>query len=243
VDSHRVPPRVLRPKQYARAFYTKLARWFDVVEGWWERPARHLGLTALDVRPGNRVLEIGPGTGHVLVALAHQVGPSGRVCGLDLAEGMLRVARRRLTEAGLLSRVDIVQGDGACLPFLAGIFDAVFMSFTLELFDTPDVYRVLAECTRVLHQEGRLGVVALSWPERPNAMVRLYEWGHQRLPLFLDCRPLPVTDILRDAGFHELKALEVSLWGLPVAVVVGKAAQSPRSGAPLSRHPFPNNRV
>lgn len=203
--------------------YSRRARWYDRVEGWWERRARTLGLEALNVRAGERVLEIGVGTGRALPVLAEKVGPEGRVYGLDLAEGMLAAARSRLTRAGQLAYVRLVQGDGARLPFAPGVVDAVFMSFVLELFDTPEIFGVLAECHRVLRRAGRLGVVSLGLPERPSLTVALYEAGHRLFPRLVDCRPIPLLQMLEKAGFSEVAVQKTSVCGLPVVVAVVEA--------------------
>jgi ubiquinone/menaquinone biosynthesis C-methylase UbiE len=79
-----------------RRWYDRLSRWYDWVSSPWEGPFRRMGLQALDLQEGERLLELGPGTGHGLVTLAHAAGPSGLVCGLDLSPGMLSVARQRL---------------------------------------------------------------------------------------------------------------------------------------------------
>ena len=216
------PSRVLRSKEDARRTYSRRARWYDWVEGWSERRARLLGLEALNVRTDERVLEIGVGTGRACQVLAEAVGPGGRVYGLDLAEGMLAATRFRLMRAGRLPRVRLIQGDGAHLPLAAGVVDAVFMSFVLELFDTPEISRVLAECHRVLRRGGRLGVVSLLLPERPSLTVALYQAGHRLFPRLLDCRPIPVLPMVAGAGFSDVAVQKTSVCGLPVLVVVGK---------------------
>lgn len=180
-----------------------------------------LGLEALNVQAGERVLEIGLGAGRALRVLAKKVGPAGRVYGLDIAEGMLAATRSRLTKAGQLAHIRLIQGDGACLPLAASIVDAVFMSFVLELFDTPEIPQVLAECRRVLRSGGRLGNVSLFLPERPGLMVVLYEGGHRLFPRLLDCRPIPVPHILGKAGFSDLTVQKTSVCGLPIVAVVG----------------------
>ena len=110
---------------------------------------------------------------------------------------MCRVARGRLTQAGSSSSVAaIVCSDAVSLPFPNAAFDVVFMSFTLELFDTAGMASALEECRRVLQDDGRLGVVALTESGRQNLMQRLYTWAHRRFPAWIDCRPIPVTDIL-----------------------------------------------
>jgi demethylmenaquinone methyltransferase/2-methoxy-6-polyprenyl-1,4-benzoquinol methylase len=131
-----------------------------------------------------------------------------------------------LTERGIASRspvacggeIHLVQGDATHLPYAAASFDAVFMSFTLELFDTPEIPVVLAACRRVLRPGGRLGVVALA--QADNLAVRLYEWAHRRFPRAVDCRPIQAPAALQAAGFQISAHQQGTMWGLPVDMVV-----------------------
>jgi demethylmenaquinone methyltransferase/2-methoxy-6-polyprenyl-1,4-benzoquinol methylase len=176
----------------------------------------------LDAAAGERVLEVGFGTGHGLVALARQVGEWGEVYGLDISEGMLRVARQEVIKAGLADRVELAIGDAEAMPFMDDPFDALFMSFVLELFDTPQIPAVLQESRRVLRSDGRISVVALSREGESGLMRQLYEWAHQKFPKVVDCRPIYVRKALEDAEFRIEEAVERMMWGLPVEIVIAQ---------------------
>ena len=213
--------RVTRSKEAAKASYDQLSWWYDLLAGCFERKYQDAALQQLEVKQGERILEIGFGTGYALVTLAQSVGSSGKVYGIDLSEGMCRVAQERVRKAHLAERVELTCGDAARLSYVAQSFDAVYISFTLELFDTPEIPLVLHECWKVLRNGGRLGVVAMSKRGKPTVMTRLYEWAHRKFPRYVDCRPIFVRQALEDAGFHVVTVTAMSMWGLPVDVVVG----------------------
>lgn len=223
--------RVRRPRREAGLTYDRLSGWYDRLAEPGERPARQAGLRDLDVRQGESVLEIGFGTGAALVPLARAVGPTGRVLGIELSRGKLaaarrrvdEAARRRVDEAGLTARTFLQLGDAVDLPYECDAFDAILLSFTLELFDTPDIPRVLDECRRVLRSGGRIAVVALS--RQPGVMTRPYEWGHALLPRYLDCRPIRAGEALESAGLAVHSRRLLKTWGLSVEVVVGVKAR------------------
>jgi len=214
--------RVTRSKEEAKASYDRMSRWYDLLAGWFESKYRDLGLQKLDIKEGQVVLEIGFGTGHCLTALAERVGGSGKVFGIDISEGMSRIARVRVAKAGLSERIQLERGDAVKLPFDAGFFDAVFMSFTLELFDTPEIPAVLAECERVLKSNGRISIVAISKKGKAAPMMQLYEWMHRKFPKYADCRPIYVQQALEDAGLQTIDANDVRMWGLPIEVVLAE---------------------
>lgn len=174
----------------------------------------------LDIKKGEIVLEIGFGTGHCLKKMAELVGDEGKVYGIDISSGMLEISKRRLQKAGLLDRVEMYCGDASKLPYGDNKFDAVFMSFTLELFDTPEIPKVLNEIRRVLKPGGRLGVVSMS-KECDNVLLRLYEWLHEKFPQYIDCRPIYVEQSIREARFEIKYKEEVRLFGLPGEIVIG----------------------
>ncbi|MGD9404458.1 MAG: methyltransferase domain-containing protein [Anaerolineae bacterium] len=214
--------RVKRSKAEAKETYDKMSHWYDVLAGSSEQEFVQLGLEKLAAARGEVILEIGFGTGHALVTLAQAVGDSGRVYGIDISEGMLRVAQERVRQAGLSGSVDLRRGDAAQLPFESEFFDAVFMSLTLELFDTPEIPTVLEECKRVLQSGGRLCVVAMSKKGNHGLMLRLYEWAHEKLTQYIDCRPIFAQKALKEAGLQVVDSELQSMWGLPVEIVTAR---------------------
>jgi demethylmenaquinone methyltransferase/2-methoxy-6-polyprenyl-1,4-benzoquinol methylase len=218
--------RVLRTRDEARAFYNKIARVYDFLSESTEEPMRKFGLDQLDVRDGERVLEIGFGTGTSLVELARMVGSHGKVLGVDIADQMLDVARQKLREKLLEDRVELICGDATTLPYLSDSVDAIFTSFTLELFDTPEIPVVLAECKRVLRPGARLVVVSMSKEGENGAIVHMFEWTHKHFPNFLDCRPIFVQRAVQAAGFQIESAERKTMW-VPVEIVLGRKGTSP----------------
>ncbi len=213
--------RVLQSKAETKAFYDKISGVYDLLAEHSEGPVSQSCLDQLALKPGQRALEIGYGTGHCLVRMAKAVGPDGKVYGIDLSEGMQAQARQRLERDHLAAIVELYCGDATHLPYPDASMDAVFMSFTLELFDKPEIPKVLAESKRVLHAGGRIGVAALTKEGKDGIAVEMYEWSHRHFPNLLDCRPIFVRRALEDAGFAIQQAAITRMW-VPVEIVIAE---------------------
>ncbi|MCL4395801.1 MAG: class I SAM-dependent methyltransferase [Chloroflexi bacterium] len=139
---------------------------------------------------------------------------------------MAALTLSRLSQRGLGDRIDLRTGDATQLAFSDGFFDGIFMSFVLELFDTPEIPQVLAECNRVLKTGGRIGIVSLSKLGGANPMRDLYERGHDKFPSLLDCRPIYVRRSLEEAGLAVSDSELDAIWGLPVEIVIASRTDS-----------------
>jgi len=211
---------VLQSKEQTRAFYDRIASVYDLLAERSEGPVCKAGLDMLQTQPGQQILEIGFGTGHCLIELAQAVTSSGRVFGIDLSEKMREIAQNRAQDKGLENVVELTCGDAMNLPYASASLDAIFMSFTLELFDTPEILRVLAECKRVLKPGGRIIVIGMSRVKPDGLMTEVFEWTHQHFPNFLDCRPILVRQALEDAGFAIAAYRLAKMW-IHVEIVCG----------------------
>jgi demethylmenaquinone methyltransferase/2-methoxy-6-polyprenyl-1,4-benzoquinol methylase len=144
-------------------------------DGHWRRSTRQV----LQLRPGERVLDLAAGTGVSTAELA-RAGVHAVAC--DFSLGMLRAGRAHKHRRGL----DFVAGDGTALPFRDGAFDAATISFGLR--NIADVPRALAELGRVVRPGGRLVVCEFSRPAwRPlrvlylNYLMRALPWIARRV--------------------------------------------------------------
>jgi ubiquinone/menaquinone biosynthesis C-methylase UbiE len=113
-------------------------------------------LAFVGLRPGDRVVEVGCGTGVVLRDVAARVGRRGAVVGVDASRRVLAAARRLAARTGRPAAHALRRADAARLPFAAGRFD-VALAVTLILH-VPDPLRVVGELVRVTRPGGRVGL-------------------------------------------------------------------------------------
>jgi len=112
-------------------------------------------IAVAELRPGERVLDLGSGGGIDVLLSAKRVGPTGRAIGLDMTDDMLELARRNAAEAGA-TNVDFLRGHIEDIPLPAESVDVVISNCVINLAaDKPAVFREIA---RVLRPGGRVGI-------------------------------------------------------------------------------------
>ena len=126
----------------------------------------------LDLREGQRFLDVGCGAGEVLIDVARLVAPAGRVSGVDLAETMVETTRARLRAAGIDG--DVRRADAHHLPFDDASFDRARIERVLQHVEDP--VTVLAEIRRVLVPSGMVLAVDPNHEQADVATADVETW-------------------------------------------------------------------
>jgi ubiquinone/menaquinone biosynthesis C-methylase UbiE len=109
----------------------------------------------LDPTPGERLLEVGPGTGYYALPVAGWLGPDGRLDVLDIQQQMLDHTLRSATEEGI-ENISAARGDAHDLPYPDDTFDAAYLVTVLG--EIPDQAAAMRELRRVVKPGGRIVV-------------------------------------------------------------------------------------
>lgn len=115
----------------------------------------------MDVQAGTEALDVCCGTGDWSIALAKDIGPKGKVVGLDFSKNMLSIAKDKV-KAASLHQVQLIHGDAMNLPFEDNSFDYVTIGFGLR--NVPDYITVLDELYRVVKPGGKVVCLETSQP-------------------------------------------------------------------------------
>jgi ubiquinone/menaquinone biosynthesis C-methylase UbiE len=158
-------------------------------------------LSAFDLKPGDRVLDVGAGPGFLAAEIAEAVGNSGSVCGVDISEPLLKIARSQTKGK---NKIKYLHGDATQLPFQEEEFDVVVSTQVLEY--VPDVEAALAEFHRIIKNGGRVVLLDTDWdsivwhsPDRQRMNRILTAWEEHASDPFL---PRTLASKLNRAGFH-----------------------------------------
>lgn len=115
-------------------------------------------LNRMDLQPGQRILEIGPGPGRLLIPAADRVSPGGEAVGIDIQPGMIDRLKKRADEAGI-TNLTAIHGDATQPHVEEGRFDLVFL--VTALGEIPDRTAALRESHKALRPGGILSITEM----------------------------------------------------------------------------------
>jgi demethylmenaquinone methyltransferase / 2-methoxy-6-polyprenyl-1,4-benzoquinol methylase len=155
------------PPTEVGAMFDRISGVYDVmnlvISGFQEPRWRHRAVAMAGVGIGDAVIDIATGTGKVAASLKDQVGPTGRVLGVDLSPRMIQRAKRAFADRDGL---EFVVGNAMELPAGDATFDAAAIAFGMR--NLPDYGRGFAEMRRVVRPGGRVVCLEIA---RPNHLL------------------------------------------------------------------------
>jgi phosphatidylethanolamine/phosphatidyl-N-methylethanolamine N-methyltransferase len=147
--------------QAVKAAYRRYARIYDVIFGAVLQPGRRAVLEALNLKPGDRVLEVGVGTGISLPLYPRNV----RITGIDVSLEMLEKARARVERAKLSNLEALLEMDAEAMAFPDASFDKVVAMYVVSVVPRPE--KLLEELHRVCRPDGDIFIVNHFQSENP----------------------------------------------------------------------------
>ena len=197
--------------QFVRQRYNLLAALYPVFEWvfWLPRGIRAKAVSRLDLRPGDRVLEVGCGTGRNLALLVRAVGPEGRVYGVDLSEGMLAGARKLCSRRGW-RKVTLIHRDASDYNLPEAVDGALF---SLSYCTMPRRRDVLRHAWNQLHPGGHL--LIMDAKRAPGLAGRVFTpvaaWA-SRLTVLGNPEVRPWEDLHELAGMTEMEEFSLGTY-------------------------------
>ena len=196
---------------FVEGVYHKLAKVYDVIFGPVLHPGRLLALERMGIAPGDRVLEVGVGTGINAALYPHDC----QVTGIDFSPSMLEKARERVSRKGL-RHVRLMEMDAANLKFPDESFDIVYAPYLVNCVSDP--LSVVREMRRVCKPGGR--IVILNHFRSTNPVLSRIDRAISPLTVHIGFKSdLDLPKFLEQTGLRPISIEKVSvpqLWSLVI---------------------------
>ncbi len=205
-------PDILRLYDRLGGFYD----WFMLFEARSKRRAMQL----LAPAPGQRLLNVGCGTGLEHRHLTRAVSPGGQAHGLDASLVMAKLAARR-------SASPLLQADARWLPYAPESFDSLICTYVLDLLPAQDLPAVLGCFWRVLRPAGSLVLLSLTEGCTPASRLLVSAWklAYRFSPLVCGgCRPLQLAHLAEELGFRVCQREVIVQMGVPSELILAEKA-------------------
>jgi phosphatidylethanolamine/phosphatidyl-N-methylethanolamine N-methyltransferase len=206
--------------------YGRYARYYDTLFGAIMHPGRMAIMHAIDCMPGQRVLEVGVGTG---LSLPHYP-TTVKVTGIDISTEMLAKARHRVALEGLMQIEALIEMDAEYMQFPDNAFDKVVAMYVASV--VPDPVRFVDEMRRVCKPDGEIFIV--NHFRSKNPLMKTVECMLAPLSKLAGFRPdLDLDRFREDTGLDVVEMRSANLFGYwkvlrcrkqPVRVQAGERA-------------------
>lgn len=172
------------------------------------------------ILPGSVVLDIGCGTGTLLVEIASRIGTSVRLHGVDKSPEMLAHARRKAAARGI--KVEMHEGSSDQLPFPDASFDVVFSTLMFHHLPEPMQLATTAEMCRVLRPGGKIIIIDMQRRKQISPAFSLLEFVHTFRPHATIPNWRKIEELMALGGLQVEGRRGV--WGETVCALVGRSA-------------------
>ncbi len=184
--------------------YRRYARYYDLVFGAIFHPGRNTAIEHLHCKTGERILEVGVGTGLSLSLYPTDVS----IVGIDLSEAMLKQARKQVQDLKLSHVESLIKMDAQKMDFPDNSFDKVVAMYVASV--VPDPKLLVDEIRRVCKPNGQ--IIFLNHFQNKNRIVRNLESLIQPLARHLGFHPdFPLQEFLEKTEFQVTTAIPVNL--------------------------------
>ncbi len=168
--------------------FDRVAEKYDFINSLLSFGIQHLWKRAsvrmLNLKPGNRVLDVCGGTGDLAILAAHRTGPTGQVVIYDINRAMMNAGRHKISRTNGKPLIAYVQRDAECISFPDATFDAAMVGFGIR--NVTHLKKGFQEMHRVLRPGGKIMCLEFSKPTHP-VFRRLYDfYSFNVMPLLGD---------------------------------------------------------
>ncbi len=204
-------------QEEVRKVYDRLSKIYDLWGIFVESRARNRAIELAKIKNGEKILEVAVGTGLTFYKIVKR-NPDGMNVGIDISEGMLSKARKRLSKLNF-ANYDLRVASAFSIPYPDETFDLIINTYMFDLIPFGEMDRILSEFTRVLKKGGRLVLVNMADQKTP--LTKIYNLLYQLSPKMLGgCRGVKMKELVESHGLSVVSYECIQQMLLPSEIIL-----------------------